>query len=549
MKKHVKETIPPKKHLIVQGAFLLSVAGFFVKILSAIYRVPFQNIVGNTGFYIYQQVYPIYGIGMTFALTGLPVFLSNLIAEQSQTNRLHSLLRRSSLLILGIALISFFMLWGFAETVAQWMGDKELEEVIRAVSYMFLTMPILVGFRGYFQGHFYMTPTAVSQVIEQIIRVGGILCIAYYYTSHPEMSLYTVGALAMYCSSLAALFAVMSLFYFYLTKRHTFLNSMPTHANSSRYSWKILLNRFVTEGITLCLLSSLLVGFQLIDSFTVLKNLVDATIPFEVAKELKGIYDRGQPLVQLGLVVGVGLVSSYMPLLTQIYFQGKFKEWRRSAISLLRMTMTFSLLAVVGMWAILPRLNHLLFGDTKGLVPLAVFVTSIWLVSMLLTYHGILQSMGQYRMTILAFLVGLSVKYSANHLFIKDLSTTGASFSTLLGLLSMVLIVYWESQYEIKYALRKQRFLQTIMISALLVFASVTVVDYFISGIFPIEASRLINGVIVLVEVALGIALFIYIAFRRQLFTIREWLMMPKGKTLLKWIQHLDKGENIHEIR
>ena len=37
-------------------------------------------MVGNTGFYVYQQVYPIYGIGMTFALTGFPVFVSNVVA-------------------------------------------------------------------------------------------------------------------------------------------------------------------------------------------------------------------------------------------------------------------------------------------------------------------------------------------------------------------------------------------------------------------------------------------------------------------------------------
>ena len=66
---------------MMQGALVLSLAAFIAKILSAVYRVPFQNMVGNTGFYVYQQVYPIYGIGMTFALSGFPVFVSALIAQ------------------------------------------------------------------------------------------------------------------------------------------------------------------------------------------------------------------------------------------------------------------------------------------------------------------------------------------------------------------------------------------------------------------------------------------------------------------------------------
>ena len=45
---------------MMQGALVLSLAAFIAKILSAVYRVPFQNMVGNTGFYVYQQVYPIY---------------------------------------------------------------------------------------------------------------------------------------------------------------------------------------------------------------------------------------------------------------------------------------------------------------------------------------------------------------------------------------------------------------------------------------------------------------------------------------------------------
>ena len=65
----------------MNGAFILTIAAFIAKVLSAVYRVPFQNMVGNTGFYVYQQIYPLYGLGMTLALNGLPVFLSKVIAE------------------------------------------------------------------------------------------------------------------------------------------------------------------------------------------------------------------------------------------------------------------------------------------------------------------------------------------------------------------------------------------------------------------------------------------------------------------------------------
>lgn len=64
---------------MMQGAVVLTIASFIAKVLSAFYRVPFQNFVGDEGFYVYQQVYPIYGIAMTLALSGLPHYFLKLL--------------------------------------------------------------------------------------------------------------------------------------------------------------------------------------------------------------------------------------------------------------------------------------------------------------------------------------------------------------------------------------------------------------------------------------------------------------------------------------
>ena len=47
---------------IVKGGLLLTISSFIAKLLSALYKVPFQNLTGDAGFYVYQQIYPIYGL-------------------------------------------------------------------------------------------------------------------------------------------------------------------------------------------------------------------------------------------------------------------------------------------------------------------------------------------------------------------------------------------------------------------------------------------------------------------------------------------------------
>src|SRR5581483_10469078 len=77
------ENVSPSKALF-RGAFILTIAGLVTKILSAFYRIPFQNIVGDTGFYIYQQIYPFYAIAVSLSTTGFPVVISKLYTEQQE---------------------------------------------------------------------------------------------------------------------------------------------------------------------------------------------------------------------------------------------------------------------------------------------------------------------------------------------------------------------------------------------------------------------------------------------------------------------------------
>ncbi len=178
----------------MKGAFILTIAAFIVKILSAVYRVPYQNIVGDIGFYIYQQVYPIYGVGMILATSGFPVIISKLAAEDGTGKREYLAHRMQAalitLLIVGISLFCCFFFG--ASLIAQWMGDAQLTTLIKMTAFMFLLLPFLSISRGYFQSTGDMLPTATSQVVEQTVRVFIIMGAAIILTRQ-GYSLYDVG--------------------------------------------------------------------------------------------------------------------------------------------------------------------------------------------------------------------------------------------------------------------------------------------------------------------------------------------------------------------
>ncbi|WP_256025916.1 oligosaccharide flippase family protein, partial [Staphylococcus aureus] len=54
------------------GVVVLTAALIVIKILSAVYRIPYQTILGDTGLYDYQQVYPIVALGMILSMNAIP---------------------------------------------------------------------------------------------------------------------------------------------------------------------------------------------------------------------------------------------------------------------------------------------------------------------------------------------------------------------------------------------------------------------------------------------------------------------------------------------
>ncbi len=181
---------------LMKGAVWLTLASLLSKILSAVYRIPFQNMVGDIGLYIFQQVYPIYGIAMTLALAGFPIIVSRLIAEEKDVTKREEIFQSALQVMIGVGLVFFFVIFFGAEFIARVMGDVHLTVLIRVISFAFLLMPFLASLRGFFQGHEQMIPTAISQTIEQLVRVVIIIAGATGAVAL-GWNLYMTGAVAM----------------------------------------------------------------------------------------------------------------------------------------------------------------------------------------------------------------------------------------------------------------------------------------------------------------------------------------------------------------
>lgn len=514
-----------KKQKMLAGAGILAVAGLVAKVLSAIYRVPFQNLVGNQGFYVYQQVYPLYGIGMVMALTGWPLFISKVVAEQKTRSAQKQAAGRLLCLLFLIGLVLFISLYFGAPWIAEGMSDVRLAAEVQAVAWLFLLVPFLAVGRGYTQGQLDMLPTALSQVIEQVIRVSWILLVAWY-GMQAHWSVYRIGTWATFAATLAGSVAIGYLLFHMKPDREI----KPVEKVQPQLSWKRLAHRLWSEGNLLALLAALLIFLQLVDSFMVKRLLEVIGYTSSQAEYTKGVYDRGQPIVQLGMVVATGLGTALLPSLRMHWLNQDEHQARQNFQLTMRLSYVFSLTAVVGLIAIMPALNTMLFASPEGSDTLSWYVLMILPASLLTILSSVLQSINQARG--LGWYVGFTIilKVFANALLIRVMGINGAALSSVIALIPFLMFTlsrvpkpFFQNGFTSKWLLK------TILVAVTVLFTAglTTWLLGLISG-----WSRLGSVVIVIVAVLVGSLTFLLMAKWCNLFTEDEWLALPKGAWL-----------------
>lgn len=517
-------------HSLVRGAFVLTLASFFAKLLSAVYRVPFQNLAGDRGFYVYQQIYPIYGIAMTIALTSIPQFLSKLLVGQSPLEK-RTILRTYFSFIATLS----FLTWLFFMVTSNWlalgMGDGQLAPLIRVTSFTFLLIPFLAFYRGSFQGDLYMVPTAVSQIVEQIVRVGIILLAAWGFVVF-DYSVYRVGEYALSGSLFGGLVAWMVLAHYHRkmtgsTLHFTRLLAIKRPTRKARI-------RFYREAGMLTVFSALLILFQLIDSFFVVNGLIFSGVSKEAAQLSKGVYDRGQPLVQLGLVVAGALGTSFLPALTEYLRTQKFAKFRFSAMMYLRLTVSLSLAASFGLALLMPFINYTLFKDFQGTWTLVLFVFAIAFMAVIQAFQSIEQSRNKVLASFKAAVCGCVIKFCTTGVLTALFGTIGASLSTLLGLAFVFGTFLHFDELQLHQFWSQRKFGWRLVGALVGMIGVLFLYDGMWFLILPEKWHRSTTLMVSIGGVGIGAITFVTLALKLKVFTIREWLFIPFGEKLLR---------------
>lgn len=167
------------KQTFLHGALILVAAGLVTRLLGFVNRIVVARVMGPEGVGLYMMALPTLILAITITQFGLPVAISKRVSEAEATGN-ESKIKRILIVSLAItgALSIIFTIGIFllAPIVANYfLTDSRAVYPLLAVTPIIPIIAISSVIRGYFQGRQNMKPQALSQVIEQIVRIGSVI--------------------------------------------------------------------------------------------------------------------------------------------------------------------------------------------------------------------------------------------------------------------------------------------------------------------------------------------------------------------------------------
>lgn len=422
----------------LKSTLILSIATLASKILGSIFRIPLQNIAGDEVLGIFSLVYPVYMVALTLSVAGIPVAISKLISEalvNEDRVRIYKIYRTATILTILFGLLSFTFIYSFSGPISNLLGGPSTRLSLIVVSATLLIAPYMAVYRGYFQGFQDMRPTAVSQVLEQFIRVGFILLIAYMLVKQNYSDEIVSGGV-MAASMIGAFASSLYLLVFF--KRSPLKPVVETKYTFKDF--KKMGKTILVISLPICVGAITMALINFIDSMTIPMSLRSSGIEENKINYTYGIYSRGLALVQIATVFSSSIILPLIPLITKTIAENRKDDAKSIIERTHRLTHLVSWPAAFGLLALTLPLNLALFTNLEGSAVLAVIGFSAVFTSLTILGTGILQGMNLEKQAAYIIISGVIVKIVSNIVFIKLFGLIGAGFSTLFVYILIFLI-------------------------------------------------------------------------------------------------------------
>ncbi len=535
-------------NFLVQGS-ILAAASIIAKIIGMIYRFPLTNILGNEGNSYYSTANEVYNIILMISSFSLPLAVSKMVSERihkgeyKNAHRVFLCAMKFGLAAGGVlALLTYI----FAGVLTKYVLSIELAVyALRVLAPAIFIFAIVGVFRGYFQGFGNMTPTAVSQVIEQIVNaIVTVLCAGIMYSygaslaadGGDELLAPAWGAAGGTFGTVVSITVAMLFMMLVYTSQSSVLRKKMRRDPNTRTESDRQIYRVMIATIVPIVLSTLIYNISNVaDQGIFNKVLVSQGYTEKQYTTIWGIYSgQFRVLMNVPLSLASCLAPSVVPSLTAAMANNDRADARRKIRTSVRFTMLITIPSAAGMAALAKPILTMLYPSLEsgrslavGIMQTGTLLIILYAFSTLTT--GILQGLGKLRTPLINNAVALVIHFIVLYVML----TAGGMniYAVLWANIIFALIVSILNAIAIQRFLHyRQEWMRTFIIPGIcsVIMAAAA---YIVYSVFHLIAGNTISTVIAILAgvVCYG---FSMVVFRG--ITETELAMFPKGHVLIK---------------
>ncbi len=521
-----------KQNSFLNGAFVATMGIVITKVLGMLYVIPFYAIIGEQGGALYGYAYTIYLLFQSLSCAGIPNAISKIISEYqtlgySKAKEKAFKIGRRLAVFMGIFV--FIILFLFAPIIAKAIiGDltggntlSDVTYVIRVIATAILVVPILSIYRGYLEGHKFITPTAISQVVEQVARIVVIIAGSYAALNVFHLSLTTAVGVATFGATAGALIG-----YLYLLdkvfKHKKEINNITEVKDEPVISTKEILGKIFFYALPFIMIDVFKSAYNFVDMTTLVKTLVHSAGYTTVAAEnsMSVISTWGNKLNMIIVSISTGIIISLIPNLTSSSVKGDKKDVHRKINQTLQILLFLSVPMTIGLSFLSQPVWDVFYGN-KSAVGAEIMAYYIFVALIISTYTAlvsIVQVLKYYKEVFISLFAGVLIKALTNVYLIKTFY--GLGLQPVYGSITATILGYLVGIILCLYYLKKKcgvSYKPTIRIIGKIVIADIFMILslFLVKFVVPISSSvRLLNIPIILVYTIIGAGVYLLVSYK-----------------------------------
>ncbi len=531
------------KEKMLRGSAWMTAGSIISRILGALYIIPWYSWFGSDKLQanaLYTKGYTVYSIFLMIAISGIPSAVAKQVAHYNSKNEydVSKRLFKTSLVALFIlGAVCTLIFWLIAPFISQ--GDPRMVSIYRSLALALLIIPSMSLLRGYFQGFQDMAPSALSQLIEQFLRIIYML-LATYITIKVMGLPFEVGVWqSTFAAFIGAVGGTLLLVGYYL-KHKKRLDELVSQSNDQlEITNKTLLKEVLYQALPFIFIACAMSMFNLVDQFT-----------FPVIMQQAGAYSMTQinalyalfagnanKLIMIVVALSTAMATTAIPLLSEAVARRDSALMKKQLLESLELLFFVMLPAVFGMAAVSRPLYLVFYGyEATGIFVLAISAYVALAMGLFNVLGSLLQGIYENKQAIKYTTLGLGVKLVLQYPLTLWLGVFGPLLATGIAMswASYLMLRFLYLKYNLPTG-QLQVNVNKMFIVALLMFG---VTLLFVSGYYMVFPGNSRLSALVGLSLAAGIGGYLYLLACFKLGLLQRILgikVISKLQKIFRW--------------